>query len=45
MYDYTVIIEAIAELLRFTTPIVVIFAVIAFAYKVIYQSINGGKIK
>lgn len=45
MYDYTVIVEAIAELLKFVTPIVVIFALVGFGLRTIYGAINGGKIK
>ncbi|MBO5141601.1 MAG: hypothetical protein J6C46_01150 [Clostridia bacterium] len=44
MYDYTTIVEAIAEVVRFVAPIVGIFAVVAFSLRTIYQAFNGGKI-
>lgn len=45
MYDYTVIVEAYAEVLSYVTPIVAIFAISALSLRLIYQAINGGKIK
>jgi len=44
MYDYTTIVNAIAEVISFVAPIVGIFAVTAFALRTIYQALNGGKI-
>ena len=45
MYDYEVIIEAFAELLRFVTVIVAIYAISGVSLRIIYQALNGGKIK
>lgn len=45
MYDYDLIVSAIAELVRFVTPIVGIFAIVGFSLRFIYQAFNGGKIK
>lgn len=44
MYDYTTIVEATAEVISFVAPIVGIFAITAFALRLIYQAFNGGKI-
>lgn len=45
MYDLEVIVEAIAELVKFVAPIVSIFAIVGFSLRTLYQAFNGGKIR